>query len=232
MPRIALDLLLPLRCVICGTETRGSPFPLCPDCESRLRTISGKVCRRCGKPLISERLECLRCRRSEYGFGSVVALFRYDGPERELLLAYKQGRRRSLAGYFASRMTALVRGTFGEAVVVPAPVRPERLRREGWDQVGTIVDRMGRRDGIRVWNALARDAGPCQKGLGFEARQTNLRGKIHPARRAGPDRPGGPPRVAVVVDDVMTTGATLSECATELRRMGVEEIHGAVLAVD
>ncbi|MBU0926832.1 MAG: hypothetical protein KKA67_03730 [Spirochaetes bacterium] len=227
----ALSLVAPMRCAVCGQAVgRASRWPLCGRCEASIIDSSPGVaaprCRVCGKPLISERGTCMRCRDSDFGFDSAFPLFQYSGDARAAVLAYKSAGRRSLAPFFATVLAEALASRFPGRPVVPVPPRPGKLRRKGWDQVEDIVRSLERRHGVEASRILVRADGTEQKALGLQGRAANMRGKIRVAEGlASPEYP-------VLLDDVLTTGATLSECAAALRRAGAIRVDAVAIAAD
>ncbi len=231
LARLAVSVLLPQSCVLCGAGVAADAvWPLCLPCSIRLRAERAADARRercaiCGKPLISRHGRCTRCRTASYDFDSVYPLFRYADDIRSLVLAYKGGRR-SLSGFFAEELAAVVAGRFSGRVVIPVPPRPGKLRRTGWDQVEAIVSILERKYDVVVLRALVRTAGSEQKVLNLEERAANMRGTIRLAPRAVV------PVDPVLFDDVLTTGATLSACAGCLKSGSANRVDAVTIAAD
>lgn len=232
-----VDALAPRYCVLCGRAVASAgpgSGPLCPACVAALDAeaypgqtgASGGVrCDRCGKPLLAELRTCLRCRASEPGFDSAYPLFPYSGLARRVVLAYKAASRRSLAPFLADRLGEASRERYPGLPLVPVPPRPGKLRRKGWDQVELLARELERRH-VRVIRLLSRSGGSEQKALDLEGRRKNLKGKFIPrASRSVPAE-------LVLLDDVLTTGATLSECALALKGAGARRVYALVLAAD
>ena len=218
-----LDLVLPRFCALCGG--RVDALPLCSACRDSLRPISGDRCSRCGVGLISEQGICLRCRNSHWAFDRAVPLFEYSGPFRRLLSSYKFGGRRSLAGYLADLCEESILLEFPERPIVPVPPRPGKLRARGWDQIEEIVGRLESR-GHAVMRALERRGSSEQKRLGLGQRSENASASFRV-------KPGlGLKGQVLLLDDVMTTGATAQACAAALRAAGAERVDVLVLAAD
>jgi predicted amidophosphoribosyltransferase len=168
------------------------------------------------------------------------ALLAYDGPARELLAQLKYRNRRSVVAWLAAGMAALVSSWLtatgpllspwlsdgGPVVVTWAPTGPGRARRRGFDQAELLALALARRLGLPCAPLLVRMPGPPQTGRSGWERRHLPRFALNPAELG---RCGGraPPRV-LLVDDVATTGATLSAAGRALRAGGAEEVAAVV----
>jgi ComF family protein len=156
-------------------------------------------------------------------------LFPYQGGYRKLLGAYKFGRNLGLGHFFAGKFREALE-TLGEflpreAVLVPVPPRPGKIRKTGWDQIEHLAKLLEKEaGGPPVCRCLKRLPSRNQKELNREDRKINLRGRIVLNRRA--------PRQALVFDDVCTTGSTLEACAAALKAGGAERVYGFCLFYD
>ncbi len=171
-------------------------------------------CRRCSRTLISEHELCSGCRATEFAFVEAYALFEYRGLARKLLWLYKFENHKPLAQLFAALLYhARLRGRF-PATVVPVPAQRRARARRGWDQLEVITRSLSRRYAVPVARALRRARGKAsQKQLGREDRfaQAALQYHVASSRIRGGALPIG--ETIVLLDDVITTGATASACA-------------------
>jgi ComF family protein len=241
---LARAFLLPRFCPLCGRPLlpgrlegglvpAGSGLPgipeagglLCDSCLLLLRPYSGERCRKCGKELISESELCMRCRGRDWSFEEAFPVFAYDGAAAELVAAYKFAGRRSLARFLAGILSGVLAEKWPGRVVVPVPFRRSKIVEKGWDQVEEIVRRLEGR-GFEVRRILQRLPSGEQKRLTQEGRLEN-------ARKAYRLVPGAavPPEL-VLVDDVLTTGATAEACARALREGGARRVAVLALAAD
>lgn len=235
------DFLVPERCSLCGSPLpfeRNLTFgrvPVCSACASGLEPIRGRNCLCCGIPLISEHEFCSRCRETEFPFARNRAVFLYDGVVREALLRYKVYGQKRLAILFARFAAEMYRAEFEGLPIVPVPFRPASKKKRGWDQIETIASVLGRSYGLPVVPLLRRRDGTAQKTLSFDARLANLSGRIYLASRGPCGNVSGTealPAEVLLIDDVFTTGATVSECARVLTAAGVRTVRSLTIAID
>jgi len=167
----------------------------------------------------------MRCRGVERSFDAAYPLFSYGGAFRTLISAYKKGGRRSLGGLFADMLAEEIEGRWPGRVVVPVPPRPGKIRTRGWDQVEEIARRLERL-GFEVCRPLERRRSAEQKALGRGDRGANALAAY--GLKTGAEVPESP----VLVDDIITTCATLEACAAALRSGGAVSVVAVALAAD
>lgn len=212
-----IDLLVPVTCAACGLPGAH----LCAECEGLLVSAGTTVgCRRCGHPWSVAVATCPECPRAIDRLRYGVA---YQPPATAVVHAFKHGRRRGLAHLLAGIMVAAMPRPGADALV-PVPITPRRRRQRGANQSVLLAHALARHWDLPV-AMLLRRVGPevTQRGASATRRADQVRG-VFVARR---DLPGA--RV-VLVDDVMTTGATLSACARALRRAGAVRVEAVAAA--
>ena len=219
----AADALWPPRCLACdGFAWDGALPGLCGRCADALPTLVAP-CPRCGREagLSATVAPCARCRTETYDFDGVVAPLAYRGVARDLVLTLKFAGR-TPAAVPLGRMLAdavLSAGRPGD-LLVPVPLSAARLRERGFDQADELTRVLARITGIERGRRVLgrrRDTAP-QSGLSRAGRRRNPRGAFV-ARRA---LVAG--RCVLLVDDVVTTGATASACARALLRAGARRV--------
>ena len=216
--------LVPARCAICaGAASAGT---VCAPCESDLRALAAAAaCPRCGTNT-PQGGECGECIRRPPPFASTAAAMRYDSPLDMLVTHFKFGGGWRLAEFLANlARTRLDLAALGDAAVA-VPLHPRRERERGFNQSREIARRLcgkGKIPLMENWMTRVVDTPQQTRMKDPEERRRNVRG----AFAAAPQVRG---RRIVVVDDVMTTGATLHEIAATLKRAGAASVANAVLA--
>lgn len=219
-----LDLVFPPFCPLCRARLgAGRRDPLCGACWQALERIEEPVCRLCGLPLTVPGL-CGGCRRRPPAFSYARAAARYGDVVREALHAFKFGGRRALAAPLGELLAAPGPGALpGEApdLLLPVPLHPRRRRERGFNQSLLLARRVGRAWGLPVRpDILLRTAATSpQTDLSAPARRANVRGAFALRR---PELVAG--RHVILVDDILTTGATVGECARVLREGGARTV--------
>jgi ComF family protein len=204
----ALGVLAPPFCWACGAPSRPHD-PLCLGCRAELRWLDRN-------PIELNGLE-------------VWAPVAYDGPARALVRGLKFRGAAGLAATMAAQIAACAprEVLVPPAVLVPVPLHPRRARRRGFNQSERIAAELGRRVGLRVEDCLRRrgPSGARQVGRGRAERLSGIAGAVEL-------RPGArPPERALLVDDVVTTGATLAACAAALSHGAVADVAAVAYAL-
>lgn len=203
-----LDLVLPRRCAACAFPGRD----LCLGCRARLTRLRGPRCGRCGAPTQWPVQRCTECSGRRLGFASARAAVAYDEKARQLVTAWKEGGLRGLAPTAADLVCEVVsRPPVYTLTFVPAD--PDRRLRRGHNPAEQLARALGRRWHLPWPSLLERAPGiRPQRGLPLAERRRNVRN----AFRASDSVPSS----VLLVDDVYTTGATVSAAATALRKAG------------
>jgi ComF family protein len=182
--------------------------------------------------------------KSTLGYNETLAriyvLFPYAGMYRSVLAAYKFNKSLGV-GVFLARCLSFALGSFDsdvlkEAAWVPVPPRPGKIKNQGWDQIEFLSKQLERFPidpgpklpvrgrALRVCRCLKRLRSKSQKKLNREERATNLKGRILCVKE--------PPPLAILFDDVITTGATINACAAALLASGCKKVYGVCLFFD
>lgn len=238
-------VLFPSDCRICATPLiRISRLPVCQECLDAMRPITGEVCATCGERLFSSYAiagargepRCGLCRRVEPVFARAAAYGSYESGLRELIHLLKYGGVRPAANVLGRMLAEVIAALAPEfpansVTVVPVPLHRTKLRQRGFNQAELIARAAVKISPLRERLSLC--AGVLERkretasqiGLTTHQRRENLRGAFGVAQRELVE--GGE---VLVVDDVYTTGATVSECARVLRRAGATRVWVATVA--
>lgn len=221
--RALIHRALPQQCVLCAAPAAEA---LCPGCRADLPTLGAECCPVCCAPVAGGGV-CGACLRHPPAFDACVAVYRYAFPADRLVTALKYGHRLALAPLLGAALREAVVAAGGALpeLVLPMPIGRARLAERGFNQALEIARPLAVGLGLPlVGGAAERIAdGPPQASLPRDARARNVRGAF--ACRlplAG--------RHVAVVDDVLTTGATMGELAATLKRSGAGRVSAWVVA--
>ncbi len=214
-----LNALLPQDCQLCGAMDAGDL--LCASCLADLPRLPAQHCPVCALPTPGATL-CGECLRHQPHFDATLAPFAYAFPLDQLVHALKYAHHLALAGLFARLMHS---DAIAGDLIIPLPLSKERLRQRGFNQAMEVARLLSRSTGIpinflgttRVTDTVA------QASLPWKARRANVRHAFECAI----DLDG---KSVIVVDDVMTTGASLDEFARTLKYHGAARVSNWVLA--
>lgn len=216
-----LSATFPQDCVLCAAPSGDEP--LCPGCRGDLPWL-GESCPQCAMPSPAGQV-CGACLRDAPSFDRTVALWRYAPNADRLVHAFKYGGRLALARLFARELAMRIDPLPDVEVIVPMPLAKRRLADRGFNQALEIAKHLGRMVRLPVAYRAARRTRETadQTGLAPAERTRNVRGAFScDAALAG--------RRIAVVDDVMTTGASLDELARTLKRAGAVHVENWVVA--
>ena len=228
--RALVDGVLPPRCLACGI-TVGEPDALCGACWTAMNFFAPPWCAHCGLPFphpMGEGAVCGDCARGGRSWGRARSVLRYDKYSRPLVLGLKHGDRTHLARAFGRWMRRAGEEVLaGADLLVPVPLHWTRLFARRYNQAALLAHAIHAAGGPPVAPdcLVRRRRTPSQGRLGALARARNVRGAFALPRRrelAG--------KRLVLIDDVLTTGATVEECARVLRRAGAADIGVLTLA--
>ena len=221
LARRALDLVLPPSCTGCG---RDGQF-VCSTCESSLSRLERPYCARCARPGY-ERL-CEWCAASSPAFDGVRAPYLFEDATRRIVYSLKYSNIRASAPDLGRLMAEyMASNPISGDVLVPVPLHRRRERERGYNQSELLTQELGKRTGLAVEAGLVRrvrDTPPQVSIENYEERTGNIEGAFEcPSPLSGES--------LVLIDDVVTTGSTMSACAAALKAAGALSVWGLALA--
>ncbi len=230
----ALDMVLPARCLTCDT-TVAAPGQLCPDCFRVTEFVTDPCCRRCGQAFAhagqgGRTMECVKCLEHPPAWRWARAALRYDEQSSRIILPFKHGDRVETASALARHMARAGAALLLEAdCIVPVPLHRRRLLKRRYNQSALLALALARLSGRpAVPDALRRlRATPSLQGLDPAHRAAAVAGAFA-VRATRLERVAG--RRVLLVDDVLTTGATAGACARALLAEGAAQVDLLVAA--
>jgi ComF family protein len=229
----AADLLYPRSCPLCGNESQGSAMHVCWDCLAELKYIRDPYCSCCGDPVAGEvyhRYECSWCRENRPAFAMARSAVRFRGGIKQLLHEFKYSNQVYLMDDLGALLAGCIEAHYGDIdfdAIVSVPLYHSRLRERSYNQSELLAKFVERVSGIPLLPAgmRRRRFTPTQTNLSARERLLNVHSAFEVAKADWVDG-----RRILLVDDVMTTGATVNECAKELMRVGAVSVHVATVA--
>ena len=217
-----------IKCLFCDAELdKDSRYCVCDDCLKSLPFLTGKVCKKCGEPIKSKADYCLKCKNHvDRGFDKARAEFQYRGVIADAVKNLKYHNKKYLAEYLSNFLfDVFVRSEFPCDVVIPAPISEKSLKQRGFNQTELLCSSF-------------EDAGFCvdstclikrletqnQVALNYKDRQTNLVGAFKVANKNAVKN-----KNVLLVDDIFTTGATVSEISNTLKNAGAKSVFVVTL---
>lgn len=223
LARSALDLVFPIHCSGCGREGE----IICGLCTETLERVGTPQCSTCSAPGVNG--TCRWCLQYARGFESLHSPYRFEGPVRDAVHALKYRGIRVAAETLGGLMAEYFEANPVLAdVLVPVPLHSRRLRSRGYNQSALLAREIGRRASLPVVEdrlVRTRNSRPQVDVASREERRANVAGNF----ACDADVSG---LAVLLIDDVATTGSTLSECAYALKEAGASSVHALTLARD
>jgi len=215
---VVLELLLPQRCVVCGT--RG--VQLCETCLERLPRIVPPLCERCGTPTAWPVRRCRECAGRRIAFTTARSAVQYDDAVRSLVAGWKERALRRLVQSAVTLVLEVVQRPEA-SIVTFVPPDPDRGLKRGHHPPGRLAEELARSWELPVEGLLRRcRAAKRQRGLSRAERRRNVAGAFV--------APSVVPSSVVLVDDVFTSGATANAAASALRQAGARRVEVVTFA--
>lgn len=217
------------RCIVCDKEIpKGSKYCMCEDCTRDFPFNNGRICVRCGVPVGTEACYCLECQNHNKNFDFVRSSLKYEGVAKRLLIQFKFYGKRWLAKYFGEMLTeTYLQNVIDAQVIVPVPISYEREKSRGYNQSMLLAKALSRKLGLPIVSdvLIKIKDNRQQSALSISERRENVVGTYGIFNR---DRVKG--KKVLVVDDILTTGSTISEVARQLKIAGATNVYGLVVA--
>ena len=236
-----VSVFFPAGCRLCERVLlHASAVPICQECLGSFPVLGGPGCEKCGQPLATrslggaeaagsaEALLCPECQAHAYGFDRVRSYALYKGAIVRAIMLLKFERVAPLGRWFAQRLVEVAgREELTADIVVPVPLHRDRRRERGYNQAELVAKPLARKLGLpyRAVLLTRTKPRPDKHILSLEERWESVRGAFatRPASKVDNLR-------VLLVDDVMTTGATLDACAKALRGAGAKSVIGLTVA--
>jgi ComF family protein len=228
----AASLLYPPVCTVCGGNARVGEY-LCERCEAKAERIIAPFCQQCSEPFegaIATLFTCANCAHRTIYFDAAVAAYRGRGIVRQIIHDFKYGRQVHLRHLVARWLF----GAFDDErlrgrqfdLIVPVPLHPTRQRERGFNQASLLAELLSAQISIPSKPLLERIRyTTTQTALDRAERMENLHNAFRLRKKANVRR-----LRVLLIDDVLTTGSTLSECARVLKRAGAISVHAVMAA--
>jgi ComF family protein len=228
----ALDILLPPLCLSCDAPVTGHGT-LCSGCWKGVSFIAAPYCSGCGAPFdtpVGVGQICAACLTNPPVFSTARAAMLYDDASKRLILGFKHGDRTHLTETLAGWMQRASQDYWENAdILIPVPLHRWRLFKRRYNQAALLAQEIGKTTGkpVSVDGLLRLKPTPTQGHRNRKERQANVKGAFAINPRAAEHIKG---KAIVLIDDVLTTGATLNECSRVLLEGGAKTVQVLTLA--
>jgi len=218
-----LDLVFPPRCGGCGN--RGARW--CADCQQKAPLLRGSLCEKCGQPQSQDGGMCQACKANLPDFKIMRSWAAFDYPVRPALHKLKYRRDQGLGDALAAPVARFLESlNWPVDMVVPVPLGRQRLRERGYNQVSLVARPLALALGLAYKPDALHRARETRSQVGLSA--LDRRRNVDNAFQADSNNISG--RKILVLDDVSTTGSTLSSCADALRKAGAQDVYALTIA--
>jgi ComF family protein len=219
-----LDILFPSRCAGCGATVGSHHHNLCPACAGRINVLTGS-CPVCSGPRTGS--TCVICAERHWYIDKNITISDYSGVMKSVICKMKFGRIRSLHAVLGDlALRELARSSVSADIITWVPMNPAKQWDRGFNQSELISQFISKKTGIPCRTLLReKKCARAQRTLGLQDRFINSLGRYEATRRSSLSGLG-----ILIIDDVHTTGATINECARQLRLAGASRIFSLTIA--
>ena len=224
------NLIYPIgfSCVNCGTEIFDDETQLCNICKNTLNFLSGKICLHCGEPITGSGNYCLHCKGKKFICDKIISPFTYSGTIKKLIIGLKYNNKKYYAQCLANYMATSFKKEYLPCdIITCVPICSKRLKERGYNQAELLGEHFAKNINKEFNpNILQRvKETPTQTKLTYTQRCKNMKNAFKVIDKNIINN-----KVVIIVDDVYTTGATITECAKKLKDAGALTIYGVTVA--
>jgi len=227
---VFVDFFFPNVCVICGKNTNNTKSSVCHTCIQKIDYIKSSHCVTCYQPLPDGGAHCWQCKRTKYHFEIIIAVGKYSGILRELILKFKE------KDFLKENLGEILLNALKSNLnidkidyIVPVPLSKKREFYRGYNQAMLLAEYISGKTGknIIVNNLIRVKNTKAQYELNREERLLNLK-DVFELKEPWFFKN----KSIVIIDDIATTCSTLEECSRVLKKSGAKNVYGLVLARD
>lgn len=221
-----LDIIYPAadKCLLCKAELKKNRgLQICGYCRSMLIPLREDVCEVCGRPVRGSSMMCAECSSGNVYFDGAASVFEFRGLIQEAIYRLKYDGEVDIAPLLGNFMAEkLIEKNWDVDLIIPVPLHPDRLSERGFNQSYLLSEEIGRECGIGVSDRILKRVvyTKSQVSLSRPERMLNVKNAFHVEH--GDDAKG---RSILIVDDIMTTGATLNECSRAISIFNPKNIY-------
>ncbi len=217
-------------CIVCGRATTSM---ICADCSNSIRYVQEPFCTRCGKPFTSDSgisHICYDCIKGKNKFTMSRAAFEYNGAIVKLIHRFKFGDQVNVLSFFSDEIFKLYQvhySTESINAIIPVPLSLRRLKHRSYNQTQLLAAQLSKKLSIPVFPQVLEKIKetPPQSRLSAEKRQENVKDAYKVT-----DRVSLKGKKVLLIDDVITTGATVNACTKALMRAGIKQVYVVAIA--
>ena len=215
-------------CALCDKEINYTGSDFCDECLPKLPIINSKVCLRCGEPINIHSNYCLTCKNTHHHFKKNISCFTYEPPISNLIIKYKFNNAKYLGNIFSSFMLQkCIEANIIPDIIIPVPLHSARIKERGFNQAELLCKDFANKINKPILsNCLVRIKNtPKQSTLSPSDRLNDVKDAFKVV-----DNSQIKNKIILLVDDVYTTGATLSACAQALLKAKAKEVYCLTIA--
>ena len=225
--------IFPSFCPICDNELKKTEI-ICQRCLDKNFFVSRKKCKICGKPIKSGK-SCKKCKEKIPFFDFVISCGSYVPPFSDIIKIYKYRNRPSLSRQLARKLYSNYL-SHGEIQNIKystwVPMTKAEKRERGYNQSQLLAKELSKISSLTSTSLLRKTSSiPSQTTLPYEKRFINVKNAYNIRKNTLKELQDNPKKGIILIDDVLTTGSTLNECAAELKKAGFKKVIGLVLAI-